>query len=38
MYAYTIIFSSWMVVLNQLVSHSLVLHRSFTGLLVAFEQ
>ena len=38
MYAYTIIFSSWMVVLNQLVSHSLVLLCNFTGLLVNFEE
>ena len=37
MYARIITFSSWMVVLNQLVPHSLVLHRSFTGLLVAFD-
>ena len=37
MYACTIAFSSLMVVMNQLVSHSLVLHHSFTGLLVAFD-
>ena len=33
----TIAFSSQIVVLNQLVSHSFVLHRSFTGLLVDFD-
>ena len=32
-----ITFSSWMVILNQLMSHSLVLNCSFTGLLVAFD-
>ena len=37
MYACTIAFSSWMVVLNQLVSHSLFLHLKFTGLLVDFD-
>lgn len=36
-YARTITFSLWMVVLNQLKSHSLVLHRSFTGFSMAFE-
>ena len=34
----TITFSSWMVVLNQLVSHLLDLHRSYTGLPVAYKQ
>ena len=38
MYVCTIAFSSWMVVLNQLVSHSLVLLCNFTGLLVNFEE
>ena len=38
MYACTIAFPLWIVFLNQLMSHSLVLYRSFTGLLVAFEQ
>ena len=38
MRACTIAFLLRMVVLNHLVSHSLVLHHSFTGLSVAFEQ
>ena len=33
----TIVFSSWMVVLNQLVSHLLVLHCSFTGYPLDFN-
>ena len=37
MYASIITFLSWMVVLNQLVSHSLVLHRNFTSLSVDFD-
>ena len=37
MYVCTIAFSSQIVVLNQLVSHSFVLHRSFTSLLVDFD-
>ena len=37
MYACTISFSSWMVVLNQLVSYSLVLHYNFIGLSVDFD-
>ena len=36
-YACTITFSSQMVVLNQLMSHTFVLHRSFTGLSVDFD-
>ena len=37
MYACAIAFSLWMVVLNQLMSHPLVLYHSFTGLLVDFD-
>ena len=37
MYACTIAFLLWMVVLNQLVPYLLVLHRGFLGLLVDFN-
>ena len=38
MYAHIIAFSLCMVVLNRFVSHALILHRSFMGLLMALEQ